>query len=166
MACRASSCGASTLPMVTARDAAIGGALTAAGVELALLAGYDRMLGTGYFAAFGGRTINIHPSLLPRHGGRGMMGLAVHESVLAAGDRETGVTIHEVTPQLDEGPPLRQVRVPVRRGERAQELAQRVLVVEHDTLVRLLADLSHGGPDSESSASMTGAPGTADAVRG
>jgi phosphoribosylglycinamide formyltransferase-1 len=124
------------------------------------------MLGAGYFAAFGGRTINIHPSLLPRHGGRGMMGLAVHESVLAAGERETGVTIHEVTPRLDDGPPLRQVRVPVRRGERAEELAERVLVVEHEILVRLLADLSRGGPDSESSASMTGAPGAVDAVRG
>jgi len=149
-----------------ARDAAIGRALATAGVELALLAGYDRMLGAGYFAAFGGRTINIHPSLLPRHGGRGMMGLAVHESVLAAGDRETGVTIHEVTRRLDDGPTLRQVRVPVRRGERAEELAERVLVVEHETLVRLLADLSRGGPNSESSASMTGAPGAVDAVRG
>jgi len=71
-----------------------------------------------------------------------------------------------VTPRLDDGPPLRQVRVPVRRGERAEELAERVLVVEHETLVRLLADLSRGGPDSESSASMTGAPGAVDAVRG
>jgi phosphoribosylglycinamide formyltransferase 1 len=149
-----------------ARDAAIGSALAAARVELTLLAGYDQRLEAGYFAAFGGRTINIHPSLLPRHGGRGMMGLAVHEAVLAAGDRETGVTIHDVTPQLDAGRTLRQVRVRVDRGERAEQLADRVLAVEHATLVEMLEDLARRGLDWEPSASMTGAPGAVDAVRG
>ncbi len=76
----------------SARDAAIGTAFEQAGVELALLAGYDQLLRPSYFAAYSGRTINIHPSLLPAHGGAGMMGMAVHRSVLAAGDRETGVT--------------------------------------------------------------------------
>ena len=149
-----------------ARDTAIGRALTDAGVQLALLAGYDQRLEAGYFTAFRGRTINIHPSLLPRHGGQGMMGNAVHESVLAAGDRETGVTIHEVTPELDAGRPLRQVRVPVEPGERAEQLAARVLAVEHTTLVELLADLALRGLDTEPSASMTGAPGAVDAARG
>jgi len=77
-----------------ARDAAIGRALTEAACELALLAGYDQLLAKSYFDAFAGQTINIHPSLLPAHGGRGMMGLAVHAAVLAAGETETGVTIH------------------------------------------------------------------------
>ncbi len=79
-----------------ARDAAIGRALADAGVELAILAGYDQLLSSSYFEAFGGRTINIHPSLLPAHGGAGMLGLAVHRAVLASGDRETGATVHEV----------------------------------------------------------------------
>ncbi|MDQ2934272.1 MAG: phosphoribosylglycinamide formyltransferase, partial [Chloroflexota bacterium] len=96
-----------------ARDAAIGHALTAAGCDLALLAGYDHLLAASYFAAFRGRTINIHPSLLPAHGGRGMVGLAVHAAVLAAGETETGVTIHEVTPELDGGPILARARVRV-----------------------------------------------------
>lgn len=130
------------------RDAAIGQALAEAGCELVLLAGYDQLLRAPYFTAFGGRTINIHPSLLPRHGGTGMMGLAVHAAVLAAGDLETGVTIHEVTPLLDAGPPIEQVRLAVRPGETAAELAERVLEVEHKVLVEVLADLS---------ASMTGA---------
>jgi phosphoribosylglycinamide formyltransferase-1 len=125
-----------------ARDAAIGRALTEAGCELALLAGYDQLLRPGYFAEYGGRTINIHPSLLPRHGGRGMVGLAVHAAVLAAGETETGVTIHEVTPVLDAGPAIRQVRVPVVPGESAVELADRVLAVEHRVLVEVLAELS------------------------
>jgi len=144
------------------RDAAIGAALTAAGAQLAVLAGYDQRLREGYFTAFRGRTINIHPSLLPRHGGRGMMGVAVHEAVLAAGDRETGVTIHEVTPELDAGAALRQIRVPVHAADTPSRLADRVLAVEHRALVGLLRELSEPpsaeGTDQESSASMTGAP--------
>jgi phosphoribosylglycinamide formyltransferase-1 len=121
-----------------ARDARIGRALTDAGVDLAVLAGYDQLLRASYFEAFRGRTINIHPSLLPRHGGKGMMGLAVHRSVLAAGDPVTGVTIHEVTPELDAGPPLLQVEVPVLPGDDEERLAARVLAVEHRSLVEVL----------------------------
>jgi phosphoribosylglycinamide formyltransferase-1 len=130
------------------RDAAVGDALQEAGCELVLLAGYDQLLRSPYFAAFSGRTINIHPSLLPRHGGLGMMGLAVHAAVLAAGDAETGVTIHEVTPLLDAGAPIEQVRLAVVPGETPGQLAERVLEVEHRVLVAVLARLS---------ASMTGA---------
>ncbi|MGH2446703.1 MAG: phosphoribosylglycinamide formyltransferase [Candidatus Limnocylindria bacterium] len=122
----------------SARDAAIGCALTDAGVTLCLLAGYDQLLRPSYFEAYRGRTINIHPSLLPRHGGRGMMGLAVHQSVLEAGDRETGVTIHEVTADLDAGPILAQSRVPVLPGDDADSLAARVLAEEHRLLVATL----------------------------
>ena len=129
-------------PDLDARDAAIGLALQGAGCDLALLAGYDQVLRPPYFSAFVGRTINIHPSLLPRHGGRGMMGLAVHAAVLEAGDAETGVTIHDVTPALDAGPQITQVRIAVRAGESAAELAERVLEVEHRTLLEVLARLS------------------------
>lgn len=133
------------------RDRAIAWALTDAGVELALLAGYDQLLGAPYFAIFAGRTINIHPSLLPRHGGRGMVGEAVHRAVLAAGDAETGVTIHEVTAALDDGPILAQRRLAVRAGESVAELAGRVLRLEHRCLVALLAQLARGP--------LTGHPG-------
>ena len=125
-----------------ARDTAIGSALAAAGVELAVLAGYDQLLRPGYFAAFQGRTINIHPSLLPYHGGAGMVGLAVHRSVLAAGDPETGCTVHEVTGELDAGPILAQSRVAVRPGDDPETLAARVLAEEHRLLVQTLRGLS------------------------
>lgn len=125
-----------------ARDGAIGAALEAAGVQLALLAGYDQVLRPPYFAAYSGRTINIHPSLLPAHGGAGMVGLAVHDAVLAAGDVESGATVHDVTAELDAGPILAQARVPVLGGDDAEALAGRVLVAEHrllvDTLTRLV----------------------------
>lgn len=125
-----------------ARDAAIAAALTDAGVELVVLAGYDQLLRPPYFAGFGGRTINIHPSLLPAHGGAGMMGAEVHRAVLEDGDAETGVTIHEVTPELDAGPILAQARVPVRPGDDVGSLAARVLVQEHRLLVELLRSIA------------------------
>ena len=126
----------------SARDGAIGAAFERAAVELVLLAGYDQMLRPAYFAAFSGRTINIHPSLLPAHGGRGMMGTAVHSSVLAAGDAETGVTIHEVTPDLDAGPILAQSRVAVLPGDDAETLAARVLDEEHRLLIATLGGIA------------------------
>jgi phosphoribosylglycinamide formyltransferase-1 len=125
-----------------ARDAAIGLALTGASVEVALLAGYDQLLRPTFFEAYRGRTINIHPSLLPRHGGPGMVGLAVHRSVLDAGDTETGVTIHEVTPELDAGPVLAQSMVAVQGGDEAETLAARVLAAEHRLLVATLASIA------------------------
>lgn len=117
------------------RDKAIGDALAAAEVDLAILAGYDQLLRAPYFAAFGGRTINIHPSLLPAHGGAGMVGLAVHRSVLAAGDTETGASIHEVTADLDAGPVIARASVAVLPGDDAETLAARVLEAEHRLLV-------------------------------
>ena len=149
---------ASAFSDAAARDRAIGEALTDAGCDLALLAGYDQLLRAPYFAAFGGRTVNIHPSLLPRHGGRGMTGLAVHRAVLAAADEETGVTIHEVTPELDAGPVIARERLAVRPGEDAEGLARRVLIVEHRLLVATLEDLAGVGWPSGASASMTAVP--------
>jgi len=138
-------------PDLDARDAAIAVALANSGADLALLAGYDQLLRPSYFARFGGRTINIHPSLLPRHGGVGMMGLAVHR------DAETGVTIHEVTQELDAGRPLAQARVPVLAGDSVEALADRVLAVEHELLVQVLARLAGEGELSEEPASMAAA---------
>ena len=132
-----------------ARDRAIGQVLREVGAELALLAGYNQWLRPTYFAAFEGRTINIHPSLLPRHGGPGMIGAAVHAAVLRAGDTETGVTIHDVSAELDAGRILLQRRVAVHAGDTVASLAERVLHVEHQSLVEALSHLS---------ARMTGAP--------
>jgi phosphoribosylglycinamide formyltransferase-1 len=142
-------------PSGEARDGRIGLAMTEAGADLVLLAGYDQLLRATYFEAFKGRTINIHPSLLPRHGGKGMMGLAVHASVLSAGDAQTGVTIHEVTRDLDAGPPILQVRVPVLAGDTPERLAERVLAVEHRSVVEVLAGLATKLGSGTSHARMT-----------
>jgi phosphoribosylglycinamide formyltransferase-1 len=144
-------------PDAAARDAAIGDALTEVGADLALLAGYDRLLHRSFFERFTGAAMNVHPSLLPRHGGKGMIGLAVHRAVLAAGDTETGVTVHEVTPELDAGPALAQVRVPVIPGEGAEALADRVLGYEHRLVVEVLRRLAVLPSGAWASASMTAA---------
>jgi phosphoribosylglycinamide formyltransferase-1 len=148
-----------------ARDRAIGRALADAGVAIAVLAGYDQLLRPAYFDAFAGRTVNIHPSLLPAHGGPGMVGMAVHRSVLEAGDRESGATVHEVTGELDAGPILAQVRVPVLPGDDAETLAARVLVEEHRLLVttlrRLAGDQAPGGRSGTMRASILEAPDAA-----
>jgi phosphoribosylglycinamide formyltransferase 1 len=138
-----------------ARDRRIGDAVSSVAADLVLLAGYDQILRAGYFEAYSGRTINIHPSLLPAHGGRGMVGLAVHASVLAAGDRETGVTVHEVIPELDLGPVLAQERVPVHLTDDAARLALRVLEVEHRVVVAVLDRLSSAEVAGTASARMT-----------
>jgi phosphoribosylglycinamide formyltransferase-1 len=147
----------SDYPDAAARDAASGTVLSEVGADLALLAGYDQLLHRSFFDTFAGRTINVHPSLLPRHGGRGMVGLAVHRSVLASGDPETGVTVHEVTAELDAGPMLEQERLPISPGETAEQLAERVLAVEHRLVVEVLARLAAEPLAERPSASMTAA---------
>jgi phosphoribosylglycinamide formyltransferase-1 len=147
---------ASAFPDSGARDGGIGMALASADVDLAILAGYDQLLRAPYFAAFGGRTINIHPSLLPAHGGAGMVGLAVHRSVLAAGDTETGASIHEVTADLDAGLVIARAPVAVLPGDDPETLAARVLKAEHRLLVDTVSAMAVEGMVGVRRASMLG----------
>ncbi|OYU14831.1 MAG: phosphoribosylglycinamide formyltransferase [Alphaproteobacteria bacterium PA4] len=117
-------------------DAIIDAELTRAGVEIVALAGYMRLLSDAFVAKWQGRCLNIHPSLLPAH-----KGLDVHEAVLAAGETVTGCTVHLVTPALDDGPILGQVRVAVLPGDTPDTLANRVHYAEHQLYPRVLAQL-------------------------
>ena len=105
-------------------------------IELIVLAGYLKRLPTELVRRWRRRILNIHPALLPRHGGPGMYGLAPHRAVLAAGEGETGVSVHWVTEEYDAGPILMQRVVAVQAGDTAETLARRVLAVEHDTYWR------------------------------
>jgi phosphoribosylglycinamide formyltransferase 1 len=112
--------------------------------DLVILAGYLRKLGPKTLAAFRRRVINIHPALLPKYGGQGMYGPRVHEAVLAAGEAETGVTIHLVDEEYDHGDILAQCRVPVLANDTPETLAQRVLASEHCFLVETLQRMVAG----------------------
>lgn len=102
-------------------------ALATFGVDLVCLCGYLRRFRVGCWA---GRCLNVHPALLPKHGGRGLWGHHVHEAVLDAGDSESGCTIHEVDDQYDHGPILVQRRCPVLPDDTADRLAARVFEEE------------------------------------
>lgn len=96
-----------------------------------ILAGYLKKIPDVIVDAFEGKILNIHPSLLPKYGGKGYYGLRVHEAVIANRESETGCTVHIVTKEFDEGPVLAQSKIPVRIGESAESLSKRVLKQEH-----------------------------------
>lgn len=130
-----------THPAPDQLDEAILGTLKAHEVDLVITAGYMKRLGPRTLAAYPNRIINVHPSLLPRHGGKGMYGMNVHRAVLDAGETETGITIHYVDGEYDSGPVIAQVKLAVRPDDTPESLAERVLQVEHEVLIETLARL-------------------------
>jgi phosphoribosylglycinamide formyltransferase-1 len=120
-------------------DEALATVLRPRAPDLIVLAGFMRILGPKFVAAFAGRMLNLHPSLLPKY-----PGLDTHRRVLEAGDRWHGATVHFVTAALDAGPGIIQYRLPVRAGDTAESLAQRVHVGEHIILPRAVAWFAAG----------------------
>jgi len=121
-------------PDRAAFDRALGERLAALAPDRVALAGFMQVLGAELVDAWRGRMLNIHPSLLPRH-----PGLDTHARALAAGDTEHGASVHLVTPELDGGPVIAQVRVPVLADDTPRSLAARVLSEEHGLYVTALA---------------------------
>lgn len=113
--------------------------------DLLVLAGYLKLVPAPVIAAYRGRIINTHPSLLPAFGGKGMYGERVHQAVLASGAQETGVTIHLVDEVYDRGEVLAQRRVPVLPGDTADRLAARVLEEEHQLLPAVVLAAAEAG---------------------
>lgn len=113
-------------PDAAAHDQALARAAAAHRPDLIALAGYMRILGPAMLAAWEGRMLNIHPSLLPA-----FPGLHTHQRVLAAGDRFHGATVHFVTPELDAGPRIVQGRLQVHETDSADTLCRRVQALEH-----------------------------------
>ncbi len=135
---------AKTHPIPEALDRAILGTLQAHEVDIVVLAGYMKKLGEQTLAHYAGALLNIHPALLPKFGGQGMYGIHVHEAVLAAGETETGVTIHLVTEEYDSGTIIGQEKVPVLPGDTPQTLQQRVLKTEHAFFPKVLQMIQCG----------------------
>ena len=112
-------------------DAALAASIDAFEPRLVVLAGFMRVLTSGFVKRYAGRLLNIHPSLLPS-----FPGLDTHERALAAGVKVHGCTVHFVTEALDQGPIVIQGALPVRADDTAESLAARVLRLEHQVYPR------------------------------
>lgn len=117
----------------TRYEAALADAIDAARADWVVCAGYMRILGDAFIARFRGRLLNIHPSLLPKY-----PGLYTHARAVAAHDAEHGASVHFVTPELDAGAVIAQVRIPVLPRETPDKLAERLLPREHALMVAVL----------------------------
>ena len=102
------------------------------------------MLHTSILEKYNNRVFNIHPALLPKYGGKGMYGINVHNAVIAAKERETGVTIHRVNAEYDSGEIVAQTIVSVNEDDTPETLAARVLEREHEFLVEVISDIAAG----------------------
>lgn len=118
--------------------------LQQAEIDLVVLAGFIRLVPASVVRAYRDRIINIHPSLLPAFGGKGMYGMWVHRAVIEAGCRVTGATVHRVDERYDTGPILAQWPVPVLPGDSPETLAARVLRVEHRLLPAAVEAVARG----------------------
>lgn len=107
-------------------------------IDLVVLAGFMRKIDAAIIKAYPGRIINIHPSLLPAHGGKGMWGHHVHEAVIAAGDKQSGVTVHYVTDEIDGGEIIMQQAIDIVEGETAESLEAKIHPVEYDLYPRAI----------------------------
>ena len=108
--------------------------------DIVFLAGYLKMMPLSIINKYD--IYNIHPSLLPKFGGKGMYGINVHKAVLEAKEKETGVTIHKVNEEYDKGEIVGQVKVPVLQNDTPEKLANRVLEKEHEFLVEILSKIA------------------------
>lgn len=120
-------------PSREAFDAALQSVIDGYAPDLVVLAGFMRILTPGFTAHYAGRMLNIHPSLLPL-----FPGLHTHEQALASGLAQHGATVHFVTAELDHGPMVDQVAVPILPGDTADTLAARVLEQEHKLYPRAI----------------------------
>ena len=102
-----------------------------AGIELVVLAGFMMQVPANLINAYPNRMLNIHPALLPRYGGKGMYGHFVHEAVVAAGERQSGISIHYVNEAYDEGEIVYQATVELDPTDTPDEVARKVQVLEH-----------------------------------
>lgn len=145
-----------TIPALQTRDwEAIDKVLQEHGVELICLAGFLAILPQWFCEKWEKKIINIHPSLLPKHGGKGMYGIHVQEAVLAAGDTEAGCTVHYVSAEVDGGDIIAQATVEVLPDDTPETLSLRVQQAEKKLLPEVIAEIRGGIASGTSRASAT-----------
>lgn len=118
-------------------------------VDFIILAGFLWKIPEKLISAFPGKILNIHPALLPKFGGKGMYGHHVHEAVLAAGEKESGITIHLVDEQYDHGKTIAQFTCPVLASDTADSLAERIHKLEHAHFPEVIEEFVTGSREQE-----------------
>lgn len=110
-------------------------------IDFIVLAGFLLLMPPFLVKLYDHRMINIHPALLPKHGGKGMFGLNVHQSVISSGESESGVTIHYVNESYDKGKVIYQEKVKVDRRDTAEKLSKKIQEIEHRVLPEITEKL-------------------------
>jgi len=110
------------------------------GINWIVLAGFLRKIETKLIAAFPNRIINLHPSLLPKYGGKGMYGRFVHKAVLENQETESGISIHLVNEEFDEGAILFQAKCIIEKGQTVEELTQKIQKLEHEFFPKVIEE--------------------------
>jgi phosphoribosylglycinamide formyltransferase 1 len=116
-------------------------------IEFIVLAGFLWLIPQEILDLYKNRVINIHPALLPRYGGKGMYGEKVHQSVIANHDKESGITIHYVNKDYDEGDIIFQTRCKIEKGDTPDTLATKVHALEYEYFPKIIEDLVLKLPD-------------------
>jgi phosphoribosylglycinamide formyltransferase 1 len=109
-------------------------------IDLVVLAGFLWLIPENLVRAFPDKILNIHPALLPKFGGKGMYGHFVHEAVVAAGETESGITIHRVNEHYDEGAVVFQARCPVLATDSPADVALNIQALEHEHFARVISE--------------------------
>ncbi|MCB0420311.1 MAG: phosphoribosylglycinamide formyltransferase [Bdellovibrionales bacterium] len=128
----------------TSQDAQIESQLKQWKPDWAILAGYMNLIGPQTLSFLAGKILNVHPSLLPKFGGKGMYGSRVHQAVIEHKEAESGITVHIVTPKYDEGPIVAQKRVPISPEMSWQQLEEKIKALEKPFYIETIADLVSG----------------------
>ena len=116
--------------------------LNTKGIDMIVLAGFLKLVPAAFIQGFHGPIINLHPSLLPAYGGKGMHGQHVHEAVIAANEPISGITIHHVNDQYDEGAIIKQFTTKLEPGETASTLAQKIHELEMQYFPKVVEEIA------------------------
>ncbi|MDR1021711.1 MAG: phosphoribosylglycinamide formyltransferase [Prevotellaceae bacterium] len=111
-------------------------------IDLIVLAGFLWLMPESIVSAFRRRIVNIHPALLPKYGGKGMYGMNVHRAVKAAGERETGITIHYVNAEYDRGDAIFQATCPVLASDTADDIAAKIHLLEQEHFPKIVEKIA------------------------
>ena len=110
-------------------------------IDWVILAGYLLLIPSNVIKAFSNKIINIHPALLPKYGGKGMYGMKVHEAVIANSEKESGITIHFVNENYDEGDIIIQAKCSIADDDNPEILSQKIHFLEHEFFPKVIEDL-------------------------